>query len=126
VCWLVGNRLWSSKNNDLLHDFENIHSQQATCAEFSADGSMVPSGLSCCGSVGVATHLWAMLWQLVTNSRDNTLNVIDTRIFQVVKCLQSDAKSMSLGSPLSIHSFTSRTAVCACACACVQMRTKTA
>ena len=34
-------RLWSAKTNELLHDFEDIHSQQTTCAEFSADGSMV-------------------------------------------------------------------------------------
>jgi autophagy-related protein 16 len=59
-------RFWDLKSGVMVHEASGVHTQQATCAQFSADGTMV-----------------------VTSSRDNTLALIDTRTYGVIRTLKA-------------------------------------
>lgn len=55
-------RFWDFKNNDCVHSISDIHSKQITSISLANDGKT-----------------------LLTNSRDNTLKLIDTRTFETIK-----------------------------------------
>lgn len=62
-------RFWVPKTCEELKDLPEVHMQQATSVDFSQDGTMV-----------------------VTNSRDNSLQIIDIRTFKVLKTLKGTDK----------------------------------
>jgi len=62
-------RIWSARTGESIHDLTDIHTQQATCVDFSRDGT-----------------------QIVTNSRDNTLKVVDVRTWKVLMILRGAPK----------------------------------
>lgn len=66
-------RFWSYRTGELMQDLDSVHTQSASCAEFSRDGNLV-----------------------VTNSRDNTLKVIDVRTFKVLHILRGNTKCMAI------------------------------
>lgn len=55
-------RFWSLNSGEMVHECDRVHTQQATCVAFSNDGTL-----------------------LVTNSRDNTLHLIDVRTYAIVR-----------------------------------------
>lgn len=58
-------RIWDMKSNDCLRDIDNIHENQITSVCLSPDGAT-----------------------LLTNSKDNTLQLVDTRTFEVRSTLK--------------------------------------
>lgn len=58
-------RVWAPRSMELVHEIEEAHTQQVTCAEFSSDGGLV-----------------------VTNSRDGTIKLFDSRTWQLIKELR--------------------------------------
>lgn len=60
-------RFWSLRTGEAVADVEQLHTQQATCAEFSSDGNMV-----------------------VTASRDNSLRLLDARTYKPVATLREE------------------------------------
>ena len=59
-------RIWSSRDGQSLVELNDVHNQQATGVEWSLDGT-----------------------QLVTTSRDNTVAIIDSRTWKVVRALSA-------------------------------------
>jgi autophagy-related protein 16 len=55
-------RLWALPKGELLHDLSELHSQQTTSVDFSADNKY-----------------------LLTNCKDSTLKLVDLRDFSVVR-----------------------------------------
>eukprot|EP00455_Lapot_gusevi_P038712 TRINITY_DN433_c0_g1_i1.p1 TRINITY_DN433_c0_g1~~TRINITY_DN433_c0_g1_i1.p1 ORF type:complete len:460 (-),score=46.96 TRINITY_DN433_c0_g1_i1:31-1410(-) len=55
-------RLWSLRTGELMIDLAELHLQQATSVDFSYDGNLI-----------------------ITNSKDNTLKLVDVRDFRVVR-----------------------------------------
>jgi autophagy-related protein 16 len=64
-------RFWSVKTGELMHDAENVHTQQATAVEFSRDGLLA-----------------------VSTSRDNTVKVLDLRTWKVLKTMENTGKEV--------------------------------
>jgi len=62
-------RLWSIRTKEKITTLDNLHLEQLTSAEWSRDGN-----------------------QVVTNSRDSTLKLIDVRTFKVLRQFKGDSK----------------------------------
>ena len=62
-----GIKIWSVKGQCLIKELPEIHDEAITSVKYMPDGN-----------------------QILTNSRDNTLKLIDIRTFNVVKTLRSE------------------------------------
>lgn len=60
-------RFWSLRTGELIHELKELHTQQVTGVDFSRDGVLA-----------------------VTNSRDNTLRIVDARMWRVVHALAEE------------------------------------
>jgi len=66
-------RFWDVKNGDMAHEISHVHTGQVTCVTCSPDGRTI-----------------------LTNSRDNTLKLIDIRTYEVLCTLKQEDYKNSL------------------------------
>jgi len=74
-------RFWDTKSKDLIHELSNIHSGQITSVSTSIDTNYI-----------------------LTNSRDNTIKVIDVRTYEVIQTYRHDNYKNNLNSSRSCFS----------------------
>lgn len=60
-------KFWSIRDHSLQREMKNLHDDTVTCVRYLPDTN-----------------------QVITNSRDNTLKIIDTRMFEVVRTIENE------------------------------------
>eukprot|EP00347_Sterkiella_histriomuscorum_P010061 403338836 len=60
-------RLWSIRDHSLMKEIKNVHDDSITCVQYMPDGNSI-----------------------ITNSKDHSIRIIDTRMFQVVKTIENE------------------------------------